>query len=99
MNELAMDQLVQQVPDLKLRKRVETRTIHWSDVRENKNLHEGDVIPVISWVDDAGYQWTHADIRLYMTSINAFDKSLEQLDTIIEQIQSERKTVKMELVH
>jgi hypothetical protein len=92
MNELAMDQLVEQVPELKLRKRTETRTIHWSDVRENKNLREGDVIPVISWVNDAGTQWTRADIMYYIKLCNAFD-------TPTEQLLSERKTVKMELVH
>lgn len=89
MNNLAMEQLLEQVPELKLRKRVETRTIHWTDVRENKSLREGDVISMISWVDDSGYQWTRADVMYYIKSHNTFDKP-------IEQILSERKTVKME---
>jgi hypothetical protein len=92
MTELGMDQLVEQVPELKLRKRTEYRTIHWSDVKENKNLREGDVIPAVSWVNDAGVQWTRADIMYYIKLHNAFDKPTEQL-------RSERKTVKMELVH
>ena len=91
MNDLSMDQLVNQVPELKLRKRTETRTVHWTDVRENKSLREGDVIPMISWVDDAGYQWTRADVMYYIKLHNAFDKPTEQL-------LSERKTVKMETV-
>ena len=92
MTELGMDQLVEQVPELNLRKRVETRTIHWSDVRENKTLREGDVIPMISWVSDDGVQWTKADIMYYIKLCNAFD-------TPTEQLLSERKTVQMELIH
>jgi len=95
-NIIAMENLVEQVPELKLRKRVETRTIHWSDVRENKSLIEGDVIPIISWVDDTGYQWTHADVMLYIKTLHTYDKHIEKIEA---SIMSERKTVKMETVH
>ena len=96
MTDQAMEQLVEQVPELNLRKRTETRTVHWTDVRENKNLREGDVIPMISWVDDAGYQWTHADVMLYIKTLHTYDKHIESLDAFIMSV---RKTVKMEVVH
>jgi hypothetical protein len=92
MNNLEIDHLITQVSELKLRKRTEYRTIHWSDVKENKNLREGDVIPMISWVNDDGVQWTKADIMYYIKLCNAFD-------TPTEQLLSERKTVQMELIH
>ena len=91
MNNLAMEQLIMQVPELNLRKRNETRTIHWSDVREDKSLREGDVIHMISWVDDAGHQWTRADVMYYIKLHNAFDKPTEQL-------LAEHNTTKMEIV-
>lgn len=92
MHNMEMDHFISQVPELNLCKRVEYRTIHWSDVRENKSLREGDVIPMISWVDDTGHQWTRADVMYYIKLHNAFDKPTEQL-------LAERKTVKMETVH
>ena len=91
MHNIEMDHLISQVPELTLRKRVEYRTIHWSDVRENKSLREGDKIECVSWVDDSGYQWTRAGVMYYIKLHNAFDKPTEQL-------LSERKTVKMETV-
>jgi hypothetical protein len=78
MNE-SIDQLVEQVPELNLRKRTDTRTIHWSDVRENKALREGDVIQIISYVDDSGRQWTRADIMCYIKLNEAFDNPIDQL--------------------
>ena len=87
----AMETLLTQVPQLKLRKREETRTIHWSDVRENKSLQEGDVIPVISWVDDAGHQWTRADVMHYINLQECCDNP--------NILYSRLKTVKMETVH
>lgn len=89
-----MEQLLEQVPELKakLRKRSETRTIHWSDVRENKSLREGDVIPVVSWTDDTGYQWTRADVMYHIKLHEAFDKPAP--------VQfCDRPTVKMSTVH
>ena len=73
MNNLAMEQLVEQVPELKLRKHVETRTIHWSDVRENKSLKEGDVIECVSWVSDNGFQWTRLHMIEYIMTRNCLD--------------------------
>ena len=75
---MTMEQLVAQVPELNLRKRVETRTTHWSDVRENNNLREGDVIECISWADESGYQWTRADIMYHIKLHNVFDNPIEQ---------------------
>ena len=77
MNMAEMDNLITQVPELNLRKRIEYRTIHWSDVRENNNLHEGDVIECISWVDDTGYQWTRADIMYHIKLHNVFINPIE----------------------
>ena len=73
MNNIAMDQLVKQVPELNLRKRVETRTTHWSDVRENPALKEGEVVECVSWVTENGFQWTSLHLISYIKTRNIVD--------------------------
>lgn len=70
---MTMEQLVAQVPELNLRKRVEKRTTHWSDVRENKSLKEGDVVECVSWVNDTGFQWTSLHLISYIKTRNLVD--------------------------
>lgn len=73
MNNMTMEELIAQAPELNLRKRVEKRTIHWSDVRENKSLKEGDVIECVSWVSDNGFQWTRLHMIEYIMTRNCLD--------------------------
>ena len=70
---MTMEQLVAQVPELNLRKRVETRTTHWSDVRENPALKEGEVVECVSWVTENGFQWTSLHLISYIKTRNLVD--------------------------
>lgn len=73
MNNMTMEELVAQVPELNLRKRVEKRTTHWSDVRENPNMKEGEVVECVSWVNDNGFQWTSLHLISYIKTRNLVD--------------------------
>ena len=80
-----MENLVAQVPELKLKKKTETRTIHWSDVRENKNLEEGMVIYLDIWYDDKGTHWGRSDILYHMKLNNLMDKvknNVEEMELV-----------------
>ena len=74
-----MENLVAQVPELKLVKKIEKRTTHRKDIDEAvflKNVvgREGEVVTFEIWTNDSGYQWTRPDILLYMKENNILDR-------------------------
>ena len=74
-----MEQLVAQVPELKLIKKVETRTTHYKDIQEAQFLKtpvgkEGEVLQLEFWFDDTGKQWTRSDVLYYMKLMECIDR-------------------------
>lgn len=63
-----MDNLVSQVPELKLKKSVETRSIHRNDLSnpKYKGMRVGSEIKLVTWHAPNGKQWTKADIMFYI---------------------------------
>ena len=70
---MTMEQLIELAPELNLRKRVEKRTTHWSDVRENPAIKEGEVVECVSWVTENGFQWTSLHLISYIKTRNLVD--------------------------
>ena len=68
-----MEHLVAQVPELKLRKRTETRTIHRTDLANYPNNKVGDVLTFVFYTDDNGRTWTKADLDYYIKVCNLLD--------------------------
>ena len=82
-----MENLLAQVPELKLMKRVEKRTTHRKDIEEAvflKNIvgNEGEVVNYEFWVDDNGYQWTRPDVLRYIKVNNLLDVSNEIINDV-----------------
>lgn len=77
-----MEQLLAQVPELqkKLKKRVDIRTTHFKDLEVNPMAIVGQVVKYESWVDDTGYQWTRADVMLYIKMHGITINQLEQIN-------------------
>lgn len=68
-----MEHLVAQVPELKLRKRTETRTIHKNDLPHYPNNKVGDVLTFVFYTDDNGRTWSKADLDYYIKVCNLLD--------------------------
>lgn len=68
-----MEHLVAQVPELKLRKRIETRTIHKNDLVNYPNNKVGDVLTFVFYTDDNGRTWSKADLDYYIKVCHLLD--------------------------
>lgn len=82
-----MENLLAQVPELKLTKKIEKRTTHRKDIDEAvflKNVvgKEGEVVTLEIWRDDNGYQWTRADVLYYMKVNNLLDSAHELINDV-----------------
>jgi len=78
-----MEHLVAQVPELKLRKRTETRTIHKNDLVNYPNNKVGDVLTFVFYTDDNGRTWSKADLDYYIKAdLDYYIKVCNLLDPI-----------------
>lgn len=82
-----MENLVAQVPELKLTKKVETRTTHFKDIQEavflkNTVGKEGDVLTIEIWSDAQGHHWSRADVLYYMKVNNLLDSAHELINDV-----------------
>lgn len=82
-----MENLLAQVPELKLTKKIEKRTTHFKDIDEAVFLKNavgkvGDVVTLEIWTDDNGYQWTRADVIHHMKVNNLIDTANELINDI-----------------
>lgn len=77
-----MENLVSQVPELKLRKRVETKTLHRNDLSnpEYKGRKAGDVITLVWYTDENGKQWFKADVQYYIKLQGIIDREKEMVE-------------------
>lgn len=71
-----MENLVSQVPELKLRRRSETKTLHRNDLSnpEYKGHKAGDVLTLVWYTDDKGVHWREADVRYYIQLQGIIDR-------------------------
>lgn len=71
-----MENLVKQVPELKLRKRVETKILHRNDLSnpEYKGHREGDVLNLVWYTDEKGKQWFKTDVQYYIQFQGIIDR-------------------------
>lgn len=82
-----MENLVAQVPELKLTKKIEKRTTHYKDIQEavflkNTVGKEGDVLNLEIWHDAHGNQWSRADVLYYMKVTNLLDSAHELINDV-----------------
>lgn len=77
-----MENLVSQVPELKLRKRTETKVLHRNDLSnpEYKGKKAGDVITLVWYTDEKGKQWFKADVMYYIQLQAIIDRENELVD-------------------
>ena len=61
-----MEDLLSQVPELRLRKSVGTRTIHRNDLHNYPDHREGDVIKLVAYYDPKNTRWSEADLKYYI---------------------------------
>ena len=61
-----MVDLASEVPELQLRKRVSTRSIHKADLSKYPNNKVGDVIEIVSYKAPDGTIWTNLDVKYYI---------------------------------
>lgn len=68
-----MENLIEQVPELKLKLNKEHRTIHQNDLAEYPDRNVGDVIQLTWATDPNGNQWYRADIMYYISICSVQD--------------------------
>ena len=84
-----MENLLAQVPELKLTKKVETRTTHAKDISEAVFLKTtvgkvGEVITFEIWHDANGVKWTRSDVLHYMKISNLLDNVKNPVEMDLE---------------
>ena len=61
-----MEELIADVPELRLRKSVGKRTIHRNDKERYPDHREGDVIELVAYYDPNNTRWSEADLKYYI---------------------------------
>lgn len=61
-----MEDLLSQVPELRLRKSVGKRTIHRNDLHNYPDHNEGDVIELVAYYDPKNVRWSEADLKYFI---------------------------------
>lgn len=69
-----MDKFIHQVPELKLRTRIDSIQLHRNDVANYPGHKEGDVVKFKWYSDDNGKQWFDADIKYYIQLQGIIDR-------------------------
>lgn len=77
-----MENLVKQVPELKLRRRSEIKTLHRNDLSNPayKGKRAGDVITLVWYTDDKGKQWFKADVMYYIKLQELIDREKSKIE-------------------
>lgn len=77
-----MENLVKQVPELKLRRQSGIKTLHRNDLSNPayKGKRAGDVITLVWYIDENGKQWFKADIMYYIKLQSIIDSETTLID-------------------
>jgi len=69
-----IEHMIEQMPEFKITKKIEYRTVHFKDDELLKTFKEGHKIECVFYVDKEGKHWKEADIVYYYNFNMKMDK-------------------------